>query len=273
LHYLILVADPYRTLGVSRTASADEIKRAFRKLARTHHPDVTGNDPEATKRFQQMVAAYEILSDDQRRRSYDIFGGNDGVGPAYPKLDFEAVLDQLWPNRKKKPRPEVGTDDERSLSITMAESLTGVDKTVGTLTVKVPAGIASGARLRLKQQGKAGIDGGPAGDLFVRIDVLPDPRLWRDGNDLHVIHTQPLRVFVLGAQVAVPLPHGTLRLQVPAGTQGGHAFRIKGRGFVARTMTGDVVVELQVQIPVLDSSQHEAAAALLTQLERLAQTR
>jgi DnaJ-class molecular chaperone len=267
------VADPYRTLGVSRSASSEEIKRAFRKLARTHHPDVTGNDPEATQRFQQMVAAYEILSDDQRRRSYDMFGGQDGVSPAYPKLDLDAVLDQLWPNRKRKPRPEVGTDDERTVSVTMAESLTGVEKTVGTLVVKVPAGIATGARLRLKQQGKVGIDGGPPGDMYVRVDVLPDPRLWREGQDLHVVESQPLRVFVLGATIAVQLPHGTLKLQVPAGTQGGHALRVKGRGFVGKTGAGDVVVELQVQTPQVPAAQQQAAAALLSQLETLSQTR
>jgi curved DNA-binding protein len=264
------VADPYRTLGVSRAASAEDIKRAFRKLARELHPDVTGNDEQLTKRFQQVLAAYEVLSDPARKRNYDLYGGADDSPSPYAKLDLDALLDQLWPSRKKKPKPEAGIDDERRVHITMAESLLGVNKTVGKLAVKIPPGIADGARLRLKGQGQAGLDGGPAGDLFVRIDVVPDPRMWRVDNDLHVNVRCELSLLVLGGTLQVDLPHGALKVPVAAGTQGGHALRVKGRGFAHKQQVGDVVLELQVKTPQVSSSNVEQARALLEQLEALA---
>jgi len=268
--------DYYRQLGVPREASDADIKRAYRKLARELHPDVTGDDPRATEQFKAITEAYEVLSDPQRRRSYDLFGTRDAPPPGgagVPPLDLDGVLDQLFPGRKKRKRPEPGTDAERSLRISFAEAYTGVTRALdGALKVVVPAGIDDGARLRVRGKGGRGADGGPDGDLYVQIHVDPHPTFRRDGDDVLVDVVAPLSTMLLGGAVAVPLPAGAaVKMTVPAGTQGGQVFRLRGKGFVhspGGDACGDVLATIQIRIPQVDDGDRAAVDALLQRLER-----
>jgi curved DNA-binding protein len=270
--------DYYRTLGVERGADEAEIKRAYRKLARELHPDVTGDDPRATERFKAITEAYEVLSDPQRRRSYDLFGARDRPppgGPGGPPLDFDGVLDQLFPGRKKKKRPEPGTDAERSVRIGFVEAFTGVTRALDEhLKVVVPPGIDDGARLRLKGKGGKGAHGGPDGDLYVVVQVDPHPVFRRDDHHILVDVVVPLSTALLGGAVDIPVPDGettSVRMTVPAGTQGGQVFRLRGRGF-ARTAgagpRGDLLATVQIRIPRIDDADRDDVAALLRRLER-----
>jgi DnaJ-class molecular chaperone len=270
--------DYYRILGVDRGASEPEIKRAYRKLARELHPDVTGDDPRATERFKAITEAYEVLSDPQRRRSYDLFGARDMPppgGPDGPRLDLDGVLDQLFPGRRKKKRPEPGTDAERTLTIGFIDAFVGVTRALDEhLKVVVPAGIDDGARLRLKGKGGKGNHGGPDGDLYVVVHVEPHAVFSRDGHDVLVEVVVPLSTALLGGGVDVPVPDGhdaSVKMTVPAGTQGGRVFRLRGRGFTRATKDGargDLLVTLQIRIPRVDPAERDDVAALLRRLER-----
>jgi curved DNA-binding protein len=277
--------DHYRTLGVGRSATEADIKRAYRKLARELHPDVTGDDARATERFKAVTEAYEVLSDPQRRRSYDLFGTRDAPpppGPGFPPIDLDSLLEQVFPGRKRKPRPEPGRDVERELTITLAESWGGVTRPLGeSLKVVVPAGIDDGARLRLKGKGEPGNHGGPDGDLYVVVRVTDDARFRREGNDLLVDVVVPLSTALLGGTATIALPtapgvEGTaVTLTIPAATQGGQVFRLRGKGFpratsagaATTTTRGDLLVTLQVRVPRVGDADRGDVEALLRRLE------
>lgn len=263
--------DYYRLLGVDRSANEGDIKRAYRKLARELHPDVTGDDPRATERFKEITVAYETLSDQQRRRSYDMFGTKDAPPPQGINLDLDSLLDQVFPNRKKKPRPEPGIDLEKSLQVTFIESFTGCTKPLERIKVVVPAGVDDGTRLRLKGQGSKGFDGGPDGDLYVVIRVADDDRFRRDGPDVLVDVPVPLKTVLLGGVVDIPLPDGSARMTVPATTQGGRVFRLRGKGFPkagsgAAGPRGDVLATVRVQVPAVPAALVDDVMALLGKL-------
>jgi curved DNA-binding protein len=279
--FVVVARDYYQTLGVDRAATDDAIKRAYRKLARELHPDVTGDDPRATERFKAVTEAYEVLSDPQRRRSYDMFGTRDApppAGPGFPPLDLDGLLDKVFPGRRRTPRPEPGRDVEKTLKISFAESYLGVTRPLGDgLKVVVPAGIDDGARLRLKGKGEHGVHDGPDGDLYVVVLVDDDPRFRREGLDLHVDVPVPLSTVLLGGTVAIPLPAlagaaaDVLTLTVPAATQGGQVFRLRGRGFARPgnrgSERGDLLATLQVRIPRVDDEERAGVEALLRRLE------
>lgn len=266
-----MARDFYRLLGVDKNATEGDIKRAYRKLARELHPDVTGNDPRATERFKQVTEAWETLSDPQRRRSYDLFGTKDQPPPGGPglNLDLDSLLEQLFPGRKKKPRPEPGVDMEKTLTISFVDSYIGCTKPLEHLKVVVPAGVNDGTRLRLKGQGRKGFDGGPDGDLYIVIRVDADPRFSRAGDDVLVEVPTPLRTVLLGGQIEIPLPDGSARMTIPAGTQGGRVFRLRGKGFSHKNgaARGDLLATVFVQIPAVPVELRDDVEALLTRLE------
>lgn len=264
-----MARDLYRVLGVERTATEGDIKRAYRKLARELHPDVTGDDPRATERFKEVTVAYETLSDPQRRRSYDLFGTKDAPPPGGPglNLDLDSLLDQVFPGRKKKPKPEPGTDLEKTITVSFVEAYTGCTRPLDRLQVVVPAGIADGTRLRLKGRGGRGFDGGPDGDLYVVVKVDPDARFRRDGDDVLIDVTVPLRAALLGGQVDLPLPDGSARLTIPPTTQGGRVFRLRGKGFVRKNgERGDLLATVRIQVPTVPEALRADVDALLNRL-------
>lgn len=264
-----MARDYYRILGLTRGASDADIKKAYRKLARELHPDVTGDDPRLTERFKQVTEAYETLSDPQLRRTYDLFGTRDRPPPegAPFSMDVDSVLDQIFPNRKKKERPSPGVDEEQLLLVSFAESWRGVEKQVGRFKVVVPAGVDDGTRLRLRGKGGKGQNGGKDGDLYVNVRVVDDPVFSRSGHDVLVDIAVPVKTALLGGKVQVPLPDGAATLTVPPSTQGGQVFRLRGKGFAHKAGSGDLLATVVIRVPRVPASMTEAVAALFEKLD------
>ena len=286
--------DYYKTLGVSKNASAEEIKKAYRKLARQHHPDVN-KKPEAEKRFKEINEANEVLSDPEKRKRYDTVGpdwerfqagrqppggfqwvytgqpGEDpfngeagGFSDFFRTLFGEGTADfdtgPLFgrPSTRRR-RSVAGADVESEVEVTLAEAYKGSERSVemrlpdGTtrrLSVKIPAGVRDGQRIRLAGQGAPGSAGGPAGDLFLRVRVRPHPVFQRDGDDLSLTLPVALQEALLGAEVTVPTLKGRVSLRIPPETQNGRTIRLAGQG-MARVAGGhgDLYVTVKVVLP------------------------
>ncbi len=276
--------DYYKTLGVARTASADEIKKAFRKLARTHHPDAGGDEA----KFKEINEAYEVLGDEKKRELYDqygtananqipqgwgdIFGGGFGGQGGGFAGSWADILESIRHGEGAfggfggfggQPRARRGQDMNVTLNVTFDEAFGGTEKRVtvripgkagaDTLTVKVPAGAVDGGRLRFKGRGGLGENGGESGDLLITTKIDPHPYYERDKAD--VIVTLPVTVAeaALGAQIVVPAPDGTkVRVKVPAGTQDGSFLTIKGKGapdVKAKDGFGNLKIKVEVKVP------------------------
>ena len=265
--------DYYKILGVSRDASADEIKKAFRKLARTNHPDAGGDE----EKFKEINEAYEVLSDDKKRKLYDQYGtanenqiprgwsgGAVDMGDIFGGMDWSEIL-----NNMRSGNGAFGSDWDFSSA---GEALNGAQKRVTlripgqtdkqTLDVKIPAGAVDGGRLRLKGKGMAGANGGPAGDLLITTKIAPHPYFTRDGANVKIDVPITIAEAALGASVVVPAPDGTkVRVKVPAGTQSGTELTIKGKGAarVNGSGKGNLLIKLQVKVPaVLNDEQRKA---------------
>ena len=276
--------DYYKTLGVARTASADEIKKAFRKLARTHHPDAGGDEA----KFKEINEAYEVLGDEKKRELYDqygtananqipqgwgdIFGGGFGGQGGGFAGSWADILESIRHGEGAfggfggfggQPRARRGQDMNVTLNVTFDEAFGGTEKRVtvripgkaeaDTLTVTVPAGAVDGGRLRFKGRGGLGENGGESGDLLITTKIDPHPYYERDKAD--VIVTLPVTVAeaALGAQIVVPAPDGTkVRVKVPAGTQDGSFLTIKGKGapdVKAKDGFGNLKIKVEVKVP------------------------
>jgi len=304
--------DYYTTLGVPKTASEKEIKAAFRKLARKHHPDVNPGDAAAEARFKEINEANEVLSDPEKRGKYDTYGerwqeidawekagrpgappGSDPFGPQFrgqgqgePQFEYRSMspedLEDLFGDREpfsdffnemfrgrsaggsgrtRAPRPLRGADLEAETAVTLEEAYAGTTRTLEIATetgtrrvqISIPAGIADGARVRAAGQGGPGLNGGAAGDILVRVNILPHPILRREGDTLHVRAQVPLDVALLGGEVDVPTAKGTrARLRIPEGTQNGARLRMRGLGMphLKGGASGDLIAEVDVRLPV-----------------------
>jgi DnaJ-class molecular chaperone len=265
--------DYYDVLGVARDATELEIKRAFRELARQHHPDV--NPEDGGERFREINEAYAVLSDRDARARYDRWGHADessGLG---------AVVDaaqEMWSDLFKRRKPKQrGRDLRYTLEITFEEAAFGTQKTIEVpdrevgktreIVVVVPAGAADGAIKQLRGDGEAGKGGAPAGDLNVVLRVAAHVRFRRDGFDVHSDHTITFAQAALGAVVDLVTLDGAVKMRVPDGTQPGRVFRIRGRGIPqssSKTATrGDHLVHVQVAVPTeLTPQQRDAIEAL-----------
>jgi molecular chaperone DnaJ len=338
--------DFYEVLGVDRTASADDIKRAYRSLARKHHPDVADNKAEAEHRFKEINEAYEVLSDPQKRAQYDRYGtvgnggaggfGDFGFGQGFGGAGgFGDIFDIFFGDRMggqqtqaRRSGPSRGSDLRYDLEITLEEAFSGTTREIqfnhlaqcetcsgsgaaaGTLvvpcdrcggsgvqrmvrqtplgqfvtqstctkcggegqviqqpcqscggrgrreverrlTVKVPAGVDDGSRIRINGNGEAGIRGGSAGDLYVYLSIAPHPLFKRDGQDTYVDVPVSFPQAALGAQITVPSLEGDLPLSIHTGTQTGTTFRMRGHGMptVRGSHRGDHVITVHVVVP------------------------
>jgi DnaJ-class molecular chaperone len=295
--------DPYEVLGVTRSASAADVKSAFRKLAKKLHPDANKHDPKAASRFAELNAAYEIVGDKDKRKAFDKgeidaegkprfegfarqpggggFGneggfesfsfGPEGLRSASGRAGFggfEDILKDVFGARGAGGRaragghfePEdfgataaAGRDITAALSITLAEAAKGVKKRVQLPTgkeveVKIPAGLDEGQQIRLKGQGLPG-PGGRPGDLLITVSVTPHPLFQRDGADLRLDLPMTLYEAVLGSKVRVPTLDGAVELAIPAGTNAGRTFRLKGKGFPAKERKGDLLATVRIMLP------------------------
>jgi molecular chaperone DnaJ len=331
--------DPYEVLGVARTASDPEVKKAYRKLARENHPDANAGDPKSEERFKEIQSAYDLLSDPEKRKQYDTFGADGarmgsggpfgGGGVRFEEADFDLgdLLGGMFggrTGRRAQPRPVRGLDLESHVRLSFEDALrgatvrvpvevetachvcggtraepgsapktcpdcggsgvisdsqglfalsrpcprcrgngvvvdrpcracrgTGRERVTRRYQVKVPPGAKDGTRIRLKEKGEAGRNGGPAGDLHVVVDVEESPLYERRGADLVIDVPVTYPEAALGATVEIPTPDGPVALKVPAGSENGKLLRVKGRGApkLKGSGKGDLLARVRVTVP------------------------
>lgn len=270
--------DPYDVLGLRRTAPADEIKRAYRKLAKKLHPDMNPGDKKIEQQFKELTGAYEILSDPAKRARFDrgeidASGAERGFRQGYPGgggaraggfADDDIFVDDLFADLMRARRGGAaygagaakGADATFALQVPFLEAALGAKKrvTMGdgkTLDITIPPGIESGQTLRLKGQGHAGKGGGPAGDALIEIQVQPHDRFTRKERDIHAELPVSLPEAVLGATVTAPTIHGPVALKVPAGSNNGKTMRLRGKGMSVpgAAAAGDHYVTLRIVLP------------------------
>jgi molecular chaperone DnaJ len=341
---------PYEVLGVAKNASDDEIKKAYRSLARQYHPDRNPDDARSEEQFKEVQSAYDVLSDPEKRRAYDTFGsagprgfpgGTDMGGARFEEFNLGDLGDLLGGmfgggarQRGGVRQPIRGDDLETKVRISFEDSLKGIqvrvpveaetacsvchgtgaepgtspvicpqcagrgvvsdaqglfafsqpcprclgngsivekpcrhcrgsgrERTTKRYAVKIPAGVRSGTRVRLKGKGEAGRNGGPAGELYVVVDVEPSPLFERRGADLVLDVPVTYAEAALGASVQIPTPDGPVSLKVPAGTESGKLLRVKGHGapHLKGNGRGDLLARVKVTIPTkLTKAEREA---------------
>lgn len=280
-------SDYYQRLGVSRQASADEIKTAYRKLAKKYHPDVNPGDKSAEERFKNVTEAFEVLSDKKKRKLYDELGddaakigwdeakaeafrayraggaqtggrgGFQGFGADFDfgqGFDQDSVFAEIFGGGRRKKGPMPGSDLSAKVQLTFQEAVTGCERTLNIngqrVTAKIPAGVDTDTQVRVAGQGAPGERGGPAGDLYLVIEVTPHPFLKRDGNDLSMDVPVTVAEAMFGAEIDVPTFSGSGIVRLPAGTQSGTKLRLKGKGVPIRSGGhGDLYLVVQVKVP------------------------
>lgn len=286
--------DYYQTLGVEKTASADEIKKAYRKLVRKYHPDLS-KEKDADKKTKELNEAYAVLGDADKRAAYDELGrgryragqefrpppdwGAAGAGAGAAGFDSDFFADlfaHLGGHGARGGRSRArGEDSHAAITIDLADSYRGATRAISlrmperdaqgrvvtrerTLDVNIPQGVTPGQQLRLTGQGQPGSGGVPAGDLYLEIQFAPDPRYRLDGRD--VFETVPVAPWeaALGAGIDVPTPSGRVTVTVPPNSQNGRKLRLKGRGIPGRP-AGDLYLLLEVALPPADSARARAA--------------
>jgi DnaJ-class molecular chaperone len=281
--------DPYTVLGVGRLADAAEIKSAYRKAAKKHHPDQNAGDPKAQQRFSEINQAHEILSDPAKRDEFDRgLIGNDGK-PTVPKgrsggNPFEGfggfgggssgdrrrssgaddILSELFgagfgpSQEKRKPKqsfsPPVGNDINVTKDVTLEEIVAGkaeMDLPSGSrIALSIPKGVVDGQIIRLKGKGYSSPTGGQAGDANITIRFKQDAKRRVDGTNVTVDVAVPLDVAVLGGKVAVDTPHGRIALTIPPMTDGDRVFRLKERGLENKSGSrGDLLIMVRIMLP------------------------
>ncbi|HMP80333.1 MAG TPA: J domain-containing protein [Pirellulaceae bacterium] len=296
--------DYYQVLNVTRDATAEDIQKAYRKLARKYHPDLQESDDDreqAKQRFQKVQAAYDVLSDPEKRKRYDRFGPNfeqmEGSGPVpggqfqdvdidwsqlfgggsgHPFQDFFTQMQgQRTGNRRggrAAPPPRSNLDVQEEITVPFNIAVLGGeyrlqlnrDGRTESISVKIPVGIEDGKRIRLKGQGGKGARG-ERGDLFIRVRIADHPCFQREGSNLRV--RVPITIFEawLGAKVEIPTPHGQVTVTVPPGSSSGKVLRLKGMGIRSSTQSqpGDLFVTLEVVVPEPETNpQREQIEAL-----------
>lgn len=277
--------DYYEILGVKKTATDDELKKAYRHLAKKYHPDKNKGNKEAENRFKEISEAYAVLSDKEKRDQYDRLGreafGAGGQNP-FAGFDFSQftgggagggrarggrrttgnftdIFSDLFGGGGGgfggfEQGPQRGGDAEAELTIDFRDAVLGTTMDIslnGTRTkVKIPEGIADGQKIRLAGKGTPGPMGGPPGNLNVTIHVRPHPFFERRGDDIYIDLPVTIGEAIRGGEIDVPTIHGTVRARIPAGTQGGKTFRISGKGVKRKTgQAGDHYYRIQIALP------------------------
>lgn len=313
--------DYYQTLGVSKSASSDEIKKAYRKKAQKYHPDLVAEDEKkkAKEEFQKVQQAYDVLKDPEKRKMYDQLGPDFermGGGQPYPGgnpfgggqgsfdfrdlfgqapggtgggggggFGFEDILRQFAPNgggggrqrRHAGGGAAKGRDIQQSVTIPFAVSVNGGEASVAiqrggspqTIKVKIPAGIESGKKIRLRGQGEPSMSGSAAGDLILSVTVAEHPCYRRQGDNL--VMTLPVSIpeAIRGARIDVPTPEGTVTVSVPPASSSGKKLRLRGLGIKRNDARGDLILELSIVVPEsLKSDLPENLAKALEQWPR-----
>ncbi len=292
--------DYYNILGVSRNAGEREVKKAFRRLARKHHPDVNPGDKSAEAKFKKISEAYEVLSDKEKRQKYDRFGdqwqyadqfakaqqqqapfwsyrrGGEGVRFGFESDDLGSILGDLFgggTTYRRRASPRRGRDVEYPVEVTLEDAFQGTTRTIsfdssGRIEVKIPPGVKTGSRVRVAGKGGPGVAGGANGDLYLVITVRPHAKFERKGDNLHVEVPVPLTQVVLGAEVPVETLKGKVMLRIPPETQNGNTFRLAGQGMphLGKPASGDLLVKVKAVLPTKLSAKEQE---LFKQLKEL----
>ncbi|HQS80900.1 MAG TPA: DnaJ C-terminal domain-containing protein [Thiobacillus sp.] len=287
--------DYYKTLGVARDATAEDLKKALRKLARKYHPDVS-KETDAQLRMQEVNEAYAVLSDPEKRAAYDQLGRGHQPGQEFrPPPDWDAGFE--FSGRGFSPHEAAGYSDffselfgrmggthagfrargedhHAKVLLDLEDAFSGATRQISlrvpqmdargrvqlvprTLNVKIPVGVRAGQVIRLAGQGTPGVGGAAAGDLLLEVQFKPHPRFRADGRDLHL--SLPLAPWeaALGSVVTVDLPHGNVKVRIPEGAQSGKSLRVRGKG-IPGDPPGDLLLDLQVVLPPADTAKARA---------------
>ena len=286
-----MASDPYTLLGVAKTATEADIKKAYRKLAKELHPDANKDNPKASDRFSEVTAAYDLLSDKEKRGQFDrgeidadgnpanpFAGGFSGFGGGAPRGrpgggfqgggystgfgddggDFGGIFDDLFGGRGRRAPPPKGANVAYRLAVSFVDAATQAPQRITlsdgkSIDLKLPAGVESGTQMRLAGKGEQGPGG--FGDATVTIEVKPHAFFRRDGADIRLDLPITLKEAVLGAKVKVPTVDGAVMLTVPAGSSSGKVLRLKGKGFSRKDKTrGDQLVSLMIDLPKDDAA-------------------
>lgn len=272
--------DYYEILGLKKTATDDEIKKAYRKLARKLHPDLNPTDKEANKKFQQLNEANEVLSDPEKRKKYDqygkdwqhseqfekarqsggssSFGGGGQYSGDFGQDDFSDFFSSMFggSSGRRSQTKFRGQDYNSELRLSLLEAYATHQQTLNVngknVRITIPAGVENGQVIKLKGYGAPGVNGGPNGDLYLTFSIAADARYRRSGNDLHITEDLPLYTAVLGGEITLETMGGKIKLKVNAETQNGTKTRLKGKGFPVYKKEGefgDLYITYQVKLP------------------------
>ncbi|WP_312784785.1 DnaJ C-terminal domain-containing protein [Brevundimonas sp.] len=278
-----MAGDPYKELGVARGASADEIKKAFRKLAKELHPDKNPGDKVSEERFKRITAAFDLLGDAEKRAKFDRgeidadgreqfrappggggrsggfggFGGSGGRG-GFEDIDLEELFGAFGGGGRAKSGfgggfGGKGQDVRATLDVSLEDTIAGTTRRIQfsdgrMLDVNIPKGASDGQVIRLKGQGAPG-RGGQAGDALIELKIQPHPVFKRDGADLTMDLPVSVPDAVLGGKIQVPTPEGAVMMTIPKGSNSGKVLRLKGRGAYAGGKRGDLLARLAVTLP------------------------
>ena len=286
-----MMRDPYTVLGVARTASEEEVKRAYRKLAKQLHPDLNPTDKKMAERFKEVSSAYHILGDKELRAKFDrgeigpdgqpraprfeYADAGPGRGPSGFGFNFGGDSDDILREfgdlfgrgraGARRAGPRKGPDVSYQLAVDFLDAAAGATRRITlpggrSLDVRIPAGIEDGQTIRLKGQGGEAPPGGQPGDALIEVKVAPHAHFRREGRDIHLKLPVSLPEAVLGAKVQAPTIHGPVSLTLPKGANSGQTLRLRGKGLAAAggQPVGDQYVELQVVLPERPDSELEA---------------
>ena len=268
--------DYYEILGTKKTATEEEIKNAYRKLARKLHPDLNPNDKDANKKFQQLNEANEVLSDPVKRKKYDQYGkdwqhsdqyeqarqsgrrnGRQGSADGFEGDDFSDFFSSMFGGGGSRSKAKYrGQDYNSQLQLSLRDVYTTHQQTMNinekTVRITIPAGVENGQSIKLKGYGAPGANGGPSGDLYLTFAIANDPRFKRKGNDLYLNEDLELYTAVLGGDITLETMSGKIKLKVQPETQNGTKTRLKGKGFPLYKKEGefgDLYITYSIKIP------------------------
>jgi curved DNA-binding protein len=280
----------YETLGVSERASADEIKKAYRKLARKYHPDVN-KDEEAIEKFKEINAAYEILSDKKKKDEYDMYGDQMFGGQNFHdfaqtqgNVDLDDLLRSIFGGGGGfgggfggGPQSAPDLDQRTSIVVPFDVSIIGGKHNITvsneSFDIKIPAGIKSGETLRVRGKGNQGM--GRRGDLLIKVEVADSPIFERKDSDLYMTIDVPLKSALFGGKVVIETSiHDNITLKVPQNTKNGQKFRVRGKGVTDRktALTGNLYFTANIVLPNVDEMDEELKSMLKERLEPLSTT-
>lgn len=261
------MATPYETLGVAQTATLDEIKKAYRKLARKHHPDINPGNKEAEKKFKEISHAFDLIGTEEARAKYDrgeteeqqreqyqrYYRDTQGPHSRYSQtfgedVDMDDILSQIFGSAGGRRRQQARSQELYQMEVGLHEAVAGGEKVITlpsgkTLQVKIPAGIEEGKKLKFKGMGMDG------GDVYVQIIIRPDPRFRAEGKDLHTEVEISMFEAALGGEISIPTVDGSVLMKVPAGVSTGSKLRVKGKGLGHGAERGNLIVALKVVTP------------------------